>query len=196
MPEHRLHNVVYARLDAIAQAEKITRVELGHLSRELLTYVVDTHDISIVNRLIGVLTPMNRKTAILYFTHFLPWIVEKENDAFSRFGKMMDKPKQVKKRVELIAEFLLDENNNLWSWAEENIEIEQKQVNLGDRLEQALIQAMEGVDTDKQHGDALSKKDVLTVVMKHITSDEMMDILASTEQEVQEQVDQVMGEAA
>ena len=51
MTAHRLHNTVYARLEAIAAAEKITRVELGALSRELLVYVPDTHDIDIVNRL-------------------------------------------------------------------------------------------------------------------------------------------------
>ena len=57
MTTHRLHNSVYARLDAIASAEKITRVELSALSREALTYVMETHDIELVNRLIGVLPP-------------------------------------------------------------------------------------------------------------------------------------------
>jgi len=194
---HRLHNVVYARLDAVAAAEKITRVELGHLSRELLEYVVDTHDIDIVNRLIGVLTPVNKRVSILYFTHFLPWTVEKDSDGkFVRFGKMLGKPKQVKKRVELIAAFLVNENNNIWSWSDEHIEVEQKQINLGEKLETAIVQAMQGVDTDKQHGDALSKADILTVVMKHITGDEMLDIITSVADEVQEQVDDVMDEAA
>ena len=67
---NNLKAVVYGRLEAIMAAEKITRVELGAMSRELLMYVPDTNDIDIVNRLLGVLTPMNRRTAILFFFKF------------------------------------------------------------------------------------------------------------------------------
>lgn len=179
---HNLHNVVYARLDAIANAEKITRKELAALSRELLTYVPDTHDIDIVNRLIGVLTPVNRKVAILFFTHFLPWQVEKQDEQFSRFGKMKEKQKQIKRHADLIAEFLKDENQSIWTWADQHIEVEQKQINLADGLEKALGEAINGVDTDKKHGDPLSKAEVLAIVMKHITSEEMLDALSSLEQ--------------
>jgi hypothetical protein len=192
---HPLHNTVYARLDAIANAEKITRAELAALSREALSYVMDTHDIDLVNRLIGVLTPVNRKVAILFFTHFLPWSVEKQDDKFSRFGKMSDKTKQVKKATESIADFLSDESNTIWTWADDHIEVEQKAIDLGGRLEKALDDAINGVDTDKQHGDAVSKADILKLVMKHITSEEMMDTLASLETEAEEQVQSVMADA-
>ncbi len=181
MTTHRLHNSVYARLDAIASAEKITRVELSILSRDALTYVMESHDIELVNRLIGVLTPVNRKVSILYFSHFLPWNVEKTDDNFSRFGKMMDKPKQLKKRADLIIDWLAVDTNDIWVWAEDNIEVEQKQVDLAAGLEKALVQAMEGVDTDKSHGEALSKLDVLAVVMRHITADEMLEAMTSLE---------------
>lgn len=177
MSEHKLHNVVYARLDTIANAEKITRVELAALSREALTYVVETHDIDLVNRLIGVLTPMNRKTAILYFSHFLPWNVEHKDDAFSRFGKMMEQSKKVKKRLKSIADFLSDESNDIWTWAEANIEVEQRQVNVADMLSSALEKAINGVDTDKTHGDPMSKAEIMGVIMQQIDAEEMLNIL-------------------
>lgn len=124
---NNLKAVVYGRLEAIANAEKITRFELGAISRELLMYVPDSNDIDIVNRLIGVLTPMNRKIAILFFKHFLPWEVEVDHDdEFSRFGKKLKADKKVKRRMEMIVEFLSDENANIWSWAEVHVEVEQK----------------------------------------------------------------------
>lgn len=188
MSEHRLHNVVYARLDAIANAEKITRAELGSISRELLEYVIDTHDIAIVNRLIGVLTPVNSKVAVLYFTHFLPWSVEKDNnDKFVRFGKMVDKTKQIKRKQGAINEWLADEANNIWVWADNNIEVEQRQVNVGDMLIKALENAINGVDTDKTHGDPLSKTEIIGLVMQQISADEMLQALSDLDEEQGEQ---------
>ena len=96
---NNLKAVVYGRLEAIMAAEKITRVELGAMSRELLIYVPETHDIDIVNRLINALTPVNRRAAILFFKHFLPWDVENDADGvFAKFGKMHKGEKKVAKK--------------------------------------------------------------------------------------------------
>jgi hypothetical protein len=141
---HRLHNVVYARFEAVANAEKITRVELGHLSRELLIYVTDTQDIDIVNRLINVLTPVNRRVAILYFTHFLPWDkeTEKDGETFVRFGKKHKGDKQIARKMSAIAEWLKDEANNIWSWSDENVEIKAKDFKA--TVTKAIKKAIEG----------------------------------------------------
>ncbi len=196
MTTHTLHNVVYARLDAILSAEKVTRVELAALSRELLDYVVATHDIDIVNRLINGLTPMNSKIAIMFFKHFLPWSVEEANEQFSRFGKMLDKPKQIKRRTDMIVEFLSDEDNTIWTWAEDNVQVEQRNINLVDGFEKALVKAIEGVDTDKTHGEPVDKADLVLTMMKHITMEEMMDTLTALETQVQAEEQSVMQEAA
>ena len=114
MEAHRLHNVVMARFDAIAAAEKITRVELGLLSREILVYVPESQDIEFVNRLLGVLTPMNRRTAILYFGHFLPWEQEHDKEGnFNRFAKKMVGEKKLKKKADAIVTWLAKEENNI-----------------------------------------------------------------------------------
>lgn len=181
---HQLHNTVYARLDAIASAEKITRKELGALSREALTYVMESHDIELVNRLIGVLTPVNRKAAILYFTHFLPWVVEQADEKFSRFGKMNNKPKVVARMSKAIDEWLAVETNNLWVWADQNIEIEQKKFDTAGALSKALVAAINGVDTDKSIAAPMSKHDVMAVIMKEINVDEIMEALGTIETEL------------
>lgn len=158
---HALHNVVYARLDAIANAEKITRAELGALSRELLVYVPDTHDIDIVNRLLVVLTPVNRRAAILYFQHFLPWQAENDKDGkFQRFGKMLKGERQVKLRMDAIAAWLANEANNLWSWSDDNIEMKPK--DLGGSVTKAIERALKG--DDKTGTPALSHMDVMKAV--------------------------------
>lgn len=146
--EHRLHNVVMARLDAIANAEKITRHELGHLSREALVYVTDTQDIDFINRLLGVLTPVNKRVAILYFSHFLPWEQEKDtDDKFQRFGKKMLGEKKLAKRKAAMNDWLADEANNIWSWAADNVSVD-KVPDYKARVTSSIKAALAG-NTDK-----------------------------------------------
>ena len=56
---------INTKIEALAQAEKVTKAVLSELSRELLDYVLvdGTHDIAAVNRTLAVLTPMNKQTA-------------------------------------------------------------------------------------------------------------------------------------
>ena len=100
---------IYGLIDEIAAAEKITRKKLSILSRDILLYVMESHDIDSVNRLLGVLTPMNKRAAILYFGHFLPWTQEKDKqDVFQRFGKMVKGERKVKAKADAITEWQSD----------------------------------------------------------------------------------------
>lgn len=175
MNNHKLHNTVYARLDAIAGAEKITRKELGFLSREALEYVVDTDDIDLVNRLLGVLTPVNRKVAILYFSQFLPWEVEKDKDGvFQRFGKRIKGERKLKAKLEAIAEWLKDEANNLWSWSEDNIEVKKKDFKA--TIARAVKKALQG--DQKSDTPALTKAEVMQAVLDGgVTLDDILAVL-------------------
>jgi hypothetical protein len=156
-----LKTVVYQRLEDIANAEKITRVELGALSRELLIYVPDTNDIDIVNRLLGVVTNMNRRGLILYFQHFLPWNVEKDAEGnFSRFGKKLEGDKKVAKRMALIEEWLKDESNTFWVWSDANINLKQK--DLFAPIGRAINKALEG--DEKTNTPALSPVEVVAAI--------------------------------
>lgn len=181
MTEHRLHNTVYARLEAIAASENITRVELGHLSRELLTYVVDTHDIDIVNRLLGVVTAMNRRGLILYFTHFLPHTVEADKDGtFNRFGKMFEGAKKIKRKVDLITEWLSDEANNFWVWSDANIEMKPKDFAKG--IENAIKKALKG--DEKTDTAPLPIADVIAAIFSGgVSLDDMLLACLSKDEE-------------
>ena len=129
MNANKLNDIAIAlefKIDTLQANEKITKDLLSGLSRDILDYVSQSKDVQITNRLLSVLTPMNRKTAILYFKSFLPF-VSVTNDAgeFERFGKMTKKTADQK--FELITEFLVDPHNNIWSWAERNVVVEPKE---------------------------------------------------------------------
>ena len=167
-----LKTVVYQRLEAIAAAEKITRVELAALSREALIYVPDTDDIDLVNRLLGVLTPMNRRVAILFFSHFIPHEVEKDPDGnFSRFGKKLKGDKKYAAKLALIKEFLADESNTIWTWSDENIELKKK--DLFGPIGKAINKALAG--DEKTDTPALSPIEVVNAIFgSDLTMDQML----------------------
>ena len=117
------------QIEKLAVSEKITKALLIELSRVILAYVYETGDVTPTNRLINVLTPMNKRTAILYFKEFLSF---RFDDVQGTFGKK--NKKTFDKKNELVTIFLLDEENNIFTWAEENVQIEAKPVDWGKKL--------------------------------------------------------------
>lgn len=147
-----------ARLSAISAAESVTRVELGLLSREVLAFVVETKDIRIVNTLLGkneagkyVLTSQNRKAAGFYFSHFMPFST---NEAKVSEGQLLQfvkmKAKAWDKYAIIIEQWLSDEANNLWTWADANIKMEAKPANYAGKftklVEKALADEVDGIN--------------------------------------------------
>lgn len=170
---------ILAHITAIAAAEKITRASLGEISRELIMYVPDTKDIDLVNRLLGVLTPMNRATAVLYFKHFLPW--EFEEDA-NKFGSMMQGDKKIAKRLTLITDFLKDTDNNIWTWADANIDIARIKPDLGMSITEAVNKALHGTKQTKtkEAADPISKAEALAAFLDaDINLDDVLDAITS-----------------
>ena len=148
--------IINTRIDTIAASEKVTKFELGLVSRELLAFVLSNGDASFdvqpVNRLIGVLTPMNKKTAVLFFAEFLPFALEGVT-----FGKMQKAKKDV--AIDRCLDFLDDELNNIWTWAADNIKLDKKQIDWSKRIEQDVAKAI-----DEDNG-GLSMVDVLKAVL-------------------------------
>jgi hypothetical protein len=160
---HRLHNTVYARLEAITAAEKITRVELGHLSRELLVYVCDTQDIDIVNRLLNAVTAVNKRALILYFGHFLPWTQEVDKqDKFERFGKKMLGDKKLTNKAKAIEEWLADEANNIWTWQADNLDMNKKKDFAGS-ITKDIKKALAG--DEKTDTEALTMMQIMQAIL-------------------------------
>lgn len=108
-------------LPQLQDAEKITKETLKTLSREMLDAVHVGGDIQPVNRLLDVLTPMNRRACVLFFQHFSGHFYSEKDE---KFGKR-DKP-NYEAKYKLADEFLDDPLNNIWSWAAREIEMEAK----------------------------------------------------------------------
>lgn len=135
-------------LEAIAGAERITKAKLLELSRSLLGALVghedfDTHltgDIQFINQLLPVLTPMNRKTAVLYFMEFSGFHYDEADKTFTKKvqkGAVQQREKTLK--------FLEDPLNNIWTWAERNVKVEKKAFNLT-QLTKMVEKAVEETD--------------------------------------------------
>jgi hypothetical protein len=160
-----LKAALYARIDAIASAEKITKHELAAFSRESLMYVVDTNDIGAINRLLDVLTPMNRLSAIAFFGHFLPWEKETDNnDVFQRFGSKYSQDKKFARKVALITEWLKDVDATIWTWAAANLDLYTKK-NWAANISKAVEKALKGEDNDRGVSAPISMGDVMAAVM-------------------------------
>lgn len=170
---------IYGLIEEIAAAEKITKVKLATLSRDILLYVVETDDIDSVNRLIGVLTSWHKKAAVPYFTHFLPWEVERDSDKkFQRFGKRMKGNKLTKKRV-LIEKWLENPDNCIWNWADQNLEV--KQLDLNARVKNAINKALNG--DEKTDTDPLTPEQVVMAIFQsELTMEQMLEGLEGIKQ--------------
>ena len=123
------------KIATLAKAEQVTKQVLGELSRDLLYHYTACGSIELINKLLGriagedspfILTPINFRTACLYFREFIPhgsnW-----NDCkdYVENGKGQREPlvfgKRSGNRARSIGDSLLlwlaDEDNNLWVWS-------------------------------------------------------------------------------
>ena len=142
--------IINEKIETLANAEKITKVVLSELSRELLAYVlidgkevdgelVPSFDIQPVNKVLRVLTPMNRRVATMFFTTLLPF---KFDDATNSFTKM-NKANQVENATLAVEIALTDDAFDIWVWAENNVKIEPKEVDWNKKLTADMVKALE-----------------------------------------------------
>lgn len=110
------------KLGELAGAEKITKAVLLDLSRQVLSAHHETEDIGYINRLLVVLTPMNRKVANLYFSEFSGFNFSAKSEEFGKKDK-----KNYESAKERAITFLDDPLNNIWTWAARNVEVEAKE---------------------------------------------------------------------
>lgn len=118
-----------AQLEALAGAERITKEKLKDMSRSLLGALVGAPDydallvgdIQFINSVIPILTPMNKKTFVLFMQEFSGFNFENETCVFTT-KVQRDKVKQQAKTLA----FLEDPHNNIWTWAEKHVKVEKK----------------------------------------------------------------------
>lgn len=161
-------------LKALAESERITKDALRSLSRECLMLVHyesnKQGDISPINQVLSVLTPMNRKTWILFMQEFTGFLFSEQEQKFMRKDKA-----NYEAKCKAACELLDDPHQNIWTWAERNIKVEKKAFKL-ETLGKDVKKALEAVD---EEGNALySKADVLRTVLENgIDADDLIAML-------------------
>lgn len=105
----------------LQRCEAVTKEVLKDLSRTVLYAHHATEHVDYVNGLIQVLTPMNRKVAVLFFKAFGGFIYDDKNKRFVKKSK-----KHYDQAHADAVEFLADPHNNIWTWAERHVEVEAK----------------------------------------------------------------------
>jgi transcriptional/translational regulatory protein YebC/TACO1 len=164
----------------LAKTERITKKVLSELSRTLVAYVYETGDVSLVNRTIQVLTPVNKRVACLYFPTYIGWSFDEKTCMFGKKAK----DKTYNKKLELATAYLEDEGNDIWRYAEDEIQLQAKPKNYGAKLTQLVTKAL----TDEDEG--LSAKEVLFAILasEELTLADLMQPLAEIKEAPLEEV--------
>lgn len=190
----KLKETIDARIESVTKSERVTKAELSALSREILQYVltgkgrtVATYDVQVVNRLLGVLTPMNQRTAVLYFSHFLPFAFD-ENDL--KFGKLQQKKKD--KFIVQAREWLEDDDNDIWLWAARNVKVEKKPIDWSKRISSDIQKAL-----NAEGDDSLTPKEVMVAVLAGgIQADDLTAMLELIIEEAEQKEEQPLAAVA
>lgn len=145
-----------AALVQLKDAEKITRVVLRDLSRDLLAALHGKDgllygDIQYVNQVLPVLTPVNKEAFILFMKHFTGFHYDDGLGVFTKKSK-----KRAEEAQQNAVAFLEDPNQNIWTWATRHIKMEAKPFT-ADKVTEFIIKA-----TKKLQGDQVA---VLRAVM-------------------------------
>lgn len=178
------------KMAALANAERVTKVALRELSRELLFHYQLTGDVCLINKLLGlvdeqsntfVLTPMNWKVCVLYFRAFIPhgsnYVQIKDylsgkstvREPFV-FGKKSGN--RAKKIGDSLVEWLEEDANNIWTWQSENVSVETRPKNYFKEVAKAVTNAM-----DEEKGN-LSTSEVIQAVMEGgVSADEILALI-------------------
>lgn len=152
-----LKKAIVAGISTLEKSEATTFKTLALLSREALLYVPDSKDIGIINRLLNVLTPKNREIAALFFVEFLPW---KYDTKTKEFGGMIKSQAGIKTKLDNRTAFLKNEANNIWTWADKNVEPAKRKVNFFSRISNSIEQAL-----NEENEGHLEVKQVFNAVM-------------------------------
>lgn len=170
-----------AAIIRLADSEKITKQVLLDLSRSVLVAHHETEDIGYINRLLVVLTPMNRGTANLYFSEFSGFNFSAKSGEFGKKDKKNYEAAKIK-----AAEFLDDPLNNIWTWAARNVTIEAKEFD-EERMKKSLENTLKKADKA-----GFSQAQVLKAMLSAGLS---IDALFAIMDEVKDQIKAPVGQA-
>lgn len=177
----KFYNSFNITIKALAESERITKDALRSLSRECLMLLhyesKNQGDISPVNKIISVVTPMNRKTFILFMQEFSGFRFDEKLGEFSKKDKQLYEEKCKK-----ACNMLDDPHFNLWTWAELHVNVEKKKFKL-DTIGRDIVKALS--EEDEEGNAVYTKADILKAVIaakdkegnSMITMDDFIDFL-------------------
>lgn len=168
---------LFSVISKLAKSEGTSKQLLGALSRDILAlHSGDSdqrHDVRVVNKLLSILSPVNKRAARLFFCEFLPYTFDKEVDTF---GKLQKKEAIRDAKQAAMVEFLADPANDIWSWQKDNVKMEAKPVDYKAKLSKLAENAM-----NPEKG-GLSQADVLRSMFEAgITVDAVIELLTEME---------------
>ena len=139
-------------LATLAKSEKVTKETLRNLSRDVLAAHHQTQDVSYINKLIAVLTPVNRKVATVFYAEF---------SGFRQLDGVFTKKDKANydKAQEASVVFLEDPLNNIWTWAEREVSVEKKEFDI-----KQVTKSIENFNK-KAADNGLTQADVLRAVL-------------------------------
>lgn len=145
-----------ASVKKLEGAEAIVRETLRELSRSTLEALFEHENIIYVNKLVQAkMTPVNRKALLLYFKHFTGFNFSEEKNEFVKKNKATFEDKKA-----AALEFLSDPLNNFWVWADRNVEVEAKPLDLK-RVSKFIERTLK-----KANEDGIKQADVIKAILE------------------------------
>lgn len=142
-------------------AENIVREVLGQLSRDTLAALHEHGNITFINSLLQAkMTPMNKKTVILFFRAFTGFHYDENENAFTKKQKTANAYDE-KKAAAL--EHLSNPEWNIWAWAQENVEMEAKEWK-PDAVSKYIESALKKVSEGGKYAGKYTKSDIIAAI--------------------------------
>lgn len=158
-------------IGVLAKSEKITRKVLAEVANELLLYVPGSNDIDAVNRLVAVLTPVNKQAAILFFKSMLQW-----SFVDGVFTTIQKGERTVSAKNERRLAFIKSEET-FWSWVDDNTTIEAKPKDFQNDIVNLIKRATKDGDYQISHAQVIQ-----SVLASGITIQEVLTMVNAQQQ--------------
>lgn len=186
----QLFDAMFAKNVArLGRVENMTRELVKNMSREIVHATHETGDIGYVNQTLNALTLMNRRTLVLFAQEFTGFVYDEKAKAFSQKGNK----KQYAKAKAAFDLAMTDPHFNMWTWAERNVQVERKPLDL-DKVSQYIKGVLKKADDEDISQAAILKAvlkggiefNTLIDVMKDMAEEQGIEVEDEHEEEEQQ----------
>lgn len=173
----------------LGRVENMTRELVKNMSREIVHATHETGDIGYVNQTLNALTLMNRRTLVLFAQEFTGFVYDEKQKVFSQKGNK----KQYAKAKAAFDLAMTDPHFNMWTWAERNVQVERKPLDL-DKVSQYIKGVLKKADDEDISQAAILKAvlkggiefNTLIDVMKDMAEEQGIEVEDEHEEEEQQ----------